>query len=51
MEFYKYPQKPWPELLPGASDAACDLVSKLVQYESGSRLSAAEVSRVKFYDH
>lgn len=43
MQFYEYPAKPWSELLPKASQSARDLVSKLVQYESGRRMSASEV--------
>lgn len=43
MQFYEYPPKPWSGLLPNASESARDLVSKLVQYESGRRMSAAEV--------
>ena len=44
MEFYKYPAKPWDEVLKGASSNGRDLVSKLVRYESSQRLSAVEVS-------
>ncbi|KAK8183277.1 cell division protein kinase [Phyllosticta capitalensis] len=43
MEFYKYPPKPWEEVLPpNCDEKARDLVSKLVQYESSTRLTAAE---------
>lgn len=42
MDFNVYPPQPWTKLLPDASDAACDLVSQLVCYESSSRLTAAE---------
>ncbi|KAL4806647.1 kinase-like domain-containing protein [Aspergillus unguis] len=41
IEFFKYPPKPWDEVLRGASSNGRDLVSKLVRYESGERLSAA----------
>lgn len=44
MDFNVYPSQPWAKLLPAASEAARDLVSKLVCYESSSRLSAAEAS-------
>lgn len=44
MEFYKYPPKPWEEVQPpNCDEKARDLVSKLVQYESSTRLTAAEV--------
>ncbi|KAI9886048.1 MAG: hypothetical protein M1823_002168 [Watsoniomyces obsoletus] len=43
MAFHMYPPKPWTELLPGASEVARDLVSRLVRLESKSRLTAAEV--------
>ncbi|EAW07468.1 putative cell division protein kinase (Ctk1) [Aspergillus clavatus NRRL 1] len=43
IEFYKYPPKPWDEVLRGASSRGRDLVSKLVRYEGSERLSAAEV--------
>ena len=46
MHFHDYPSKSWTDLLPGASDAARDLVSQLIRYESGSRLTAAEVCRL-----
>ncbi|RDW89914.1 putative cell division protein kinase (Ctk1) [Aspergillus mulundensis] len=42
IEFYKYPAQPWDEVLKGASSNGRDLVSKLVRYESGHRLSAVE---------
>ncbi|OCL11641.1 negative regulator of the PHO system [Glonium stellatum] len=42
MEFYQYPPQPWSALLPKASDTECDLVSSLVRYESGSRMTAAQ---------
>ncbi|XHG07057.1 hypothetical protein AWENTII_010222 [Aspergillus wentii] len=42
VEFYKFPAKPWDEILKGASSKGRDLVSKLVCYESSQRMSAAE---------
>ncbi|OKL63734.1 hypothetical protein UA08_00901 [Talaromyces atroroseus] len=41
-EFYKYPAKPWEEILQGASSQGRDLVSKLICYESSSRLTATQ---------
>ena len=43
MEFYKYPAKPWSEVLSDASDDARDLVSKLIRYQSSDRLEASKV--------
>ena len=43
MEFYSYPPQPWEDLLPGASATACDLLDKLVKYQSTERLDAAKV--------
>ncbi|KAL4914056.1 kinase-like domain-containing protein [Aspergillus aurantiobrunneus] len=43
IEFYKYPPKKWDDVLHGTSSNSRDLVSKLVKYESGQRLSAVEV--------
>ena len=43
MEFHRYPAKPWSELLPSVSEQGRDLVSRLVRYESGSRMTASEV--------
>ncbi len=43
MHFYDFLPKPWSELLPNASESARDLVSRLVRYESGQRISALEV--------
>ncbi|KAK7634022.1 Mo25-like-domain-containing protein [Phyllosticta citricarpa] len=42
MEFYQYAPKPWEEVLPSCDGHARDLVSKLVAYESTTRLTAAE---------
>lgn len=44
MEFYDYPPTPWAEVLRGAPSQGRDLVSRLVQYESHERISAAEVN-------
>ena len=44
MSFYEFPAKPWTELLPTAPESARDLVDQLVRYESGTRLTAAQVS-------
>ncbi|KAL4770301.1 kinase-like domain-containing protein [Aspergillus nidulans var. acristatus] len=49
IEFYKYPAKPWDEILPGSSSNGRDLVSKLVSYESGQRLSAAEALQHPYF--
>ena len=43
MRFMQYPRKPWEEILPGLKPQERDLVSKLIVYESGDRLSAEEV--------
>ena len=43
-EWYQsFPGKRWDELLPGVDTDAIDLVSRLVYYESGLRLTAAQV--------
>ncbi|KAF2195760.1 Mo25-domain-containing protein [Zopfia rhizophila CBS 207.26] len=42
MQFYEYPPQSWPTILPNTSSAECDLVSELVQYESGARMTAAQ---------
>ncbi|PGH09377.1 CMGC/CDK protein kinase [Helicocarpus griseus UAMH5409] len=42
IQFKEYPGKPWTEILSGVSPNGRDLVSKLVRYEGGERLSAAE---------
>ncbi|KAL4762643.1 putative cell division protein kinase (Ctk1) [Aspergillus foveolatus] len=49
IEFYKYPAKPWDEILQGSSSNGRDLVSKLVSYESGQRLSAAEALQHPYF--
>lgn len=43
MVFYEYPAKSWEEVLPEASEEGRDLVRRLVTYESGARMTAAEV--------
>jgi len=43
MLFKDYPAKDWPDVLPDIPDEARELVSQLVQYESGHRLTAKEV--------
>jgi hypothetical protein len=45
MEFREYPTLPWVSLLPSISEVERDLVSQLVRYESGSRMTAAEVRK------
>ena len=49
MQFYEYPTQPWSELLPRLSEVERDLVSKLVQYESGARMSASKVRGVQLW--
>lgn len=49
MEFYEYPRKPWEEILTNTSDHARDLVSRLVRYESGDRVSAAQVRLIVLF--
>ncbi|KAF2640200.1 kinase-like protein [Massarina eburnea CBS 473.64] len=44
VQFHEYPPQPWSGLLSGVSDVARDLVSKLVRYESGTRLCAEEAT-------
>lgn len=45
-EWYQdFPGKGWDELLVGVDVDACDLISKLVCYESGRRSTAEQVSR------
>lgn len=48
MQFREYPPQPWPSLLPNTSDTERDLVSQLVQYESGDRMTAAQVRQTLF---
>ncbi|KAB8073192.1 kinase-like domain-containing protein [Aspergillus leporis] len=42
VEFYKYPAKPWNDILKGASSKGRDLVSQLVRFESSQRICAKE---------
>jgi hypothetical protein len=46
MQFKDYPRREWSALLPSTSDDERDLVSKLVQYESGARMTAEQVRRL-----
>jgi len=41
--YQEFPGHPWEELLPGVNENATELVGQLVCYESGNRLSAADV--------
>ena len=41
--FKEFPAKPWTDLLPGVDSDARGVVARLVVFESGDRLSAAEV--------
>jgi hypothetical protein len=45
MEFYEYPEEHWGRLLPRVSEEGQDLVSELVRYESGARMTALKVSK------
>jgi hypothetical protein len=47
MLFKEYPAQEWSLLLPAASETECNLVSHLVTYESGSRMTATRVGRHK----
>lgn len=51
MAFRAYSPKPWTDILPGASPAAAELVQKLIVYESGGRMKAADVSLHSLYDY
>jgi hypothetical protein len=50
MQFVEYDPQPWSCLVPGASEVEVDIVSKLVTYESGSRMTAEQV-RILFIKH
>ncbi|KAI9830841.1 MAG: hypothetical protein M1819_005366 [Sarea resinae] len=50
MTFYPFPPQPWSQLLPDSPAEAQDLVSKLVRYESGERLTAREALTHPFLD-
>lgn len=43
MQFKDYPRQEWDALLPGTEEVERDIVSRLVRYESGARMTAAEV--------
>ncbi|KAL3468015.1 kinase-like domain-containing protein [Aspergillus heterothallicus] len=49
IEFYRYPTKRWDEILPGASSNGRDIVSKLVCYESGQRMSAEQALQHPYF--
>ncbi|KAI4106216.1 MAG: hypothetical protein L6R37_002303 [Teloschistes peruensis] len=49
MQFHVYEARKWEEVLPAAEEEARDLVGKLVRYESGERLSAAEALEHAFF--
>lgn len=44
MQFYEYPEEHWGTLLPRVSEEGQDLISELVRYESGARMTALKVS-------
>lgn len=44
VQFYEYPEEHWGKLLPRVSEEGQDLVSELVRYESGARMTALKVS-------
>ncbi|KAL8985605.1 MAG: hypothetical protein Q9205_000744 [Flavoplaca limonia] len=50
MSFHMYPPKPWAEILPRASEQARDLVSRIVVYESGDRITAEEALKHPLFD-
>ncbi|KAL8656631.1 MAG: hypothetical protein Q9226_002613 [Calogaya cf. arnoldii] len=50
MSFHMYPPKSWAEILPRASEPARDLVSSLVVYQSGDRMTAKEALKHPFFD-
>jgi serine/threonine protein kinase len=43
IQFHEYAPKPWTAILPDVNVSVTDLVSKLVVYESGTRLTASQV--------
>ncbi|KAL2821276.1 kinase-like domain-containing protein [Aspergillus cavernicola] len=49
IEFYKYPNRQWEEILQGTTSTGRDLVSKLVRYESNQRMSAQEALRHPYF--
>lgn len=50
MNFRQYPGMSWSEILPNAEPQGEDLVSKLVVFESGDRLTAEEVLKHPYLD-
>lgn len=46
--YQEFPGHEWEELLPDVGDSGRDLVGKLVCYESGQRMTAAEVCNKLF---
>ncbi|KAF2244530.1 kinase-like protein [Trematosphaeria pertusa] len=42
VQFHEYPAQSWSALLPSVSDVEQELVSKLVRYESGERMTASQ---------
>ncbi|KAI9815626.1 MAG: hypothetical protein M1832_005257 [Thelocarpon impressellum] len=49
MAFHAFPARSWAELLPDVPEPARDLVARLVRYESGRRLSAAEALAHEYF--
>jgi serine/threonine protein kinase len=47
MQFKDYPRQSWSALLPNTSDDERDIVSRLVQYESGARVTAEQVRQIQ----
>ena len=47
--YQEFPGHPWKELLSGANESATELVGQLVCYESGKRLSAADVCPLQLF--
>ncbi|KAL9124834.1 MAG: hypothetical protein Q9217_005886 [Psora testacea] len=50
MSFVTFPAKPWEEILPGVSEVERDLIGRLVRYESGERICAAEVLNHAYFE-
>ncbi|KAK5137985.1 hypothetical protein LTR08_005782 [Meristemomyces frigidus] len=49
MNFTRYPGKQWSEILPGVDSSAMDMVSRLVVFESGERLSAEQALETEYF--
>lgn len=49
VQFHEYPPQPWASLLPNIDSTGSDLVSQLVRYESGARMTAAQVLQHPFF--